>query len=225
MSYDKTDSRYIVYEFPSFKKRELLLTNFDDDNVCGILCFDIKAIELLKTDFLFVGCWIVNKNSRALFAIDILDDKICLFEGDFNHFEKRMKERLLPLNIEAKAPFISKFMFEWQFRCHFNCEHLYSYNLYSHIISDNHLLMECISNDYNFYSPSTYEDFCLVVKNYIMLFNIDYQNMDFQDKYKQLLYSLENRILINFSNLDLWVYYENFCKILCLEFLGDKRYE
>lgn len=211
----KYDSRFIVYNLYDFNKRQLNLDNYDDDVEAGLLFFSRKAMKEIINEYCVIGFCMYDRKTLIEIPIDFIDDKISIFEGPFNCMEHRLKEALLKYNIETNPPYFTDFMKRWQFLCDFNCFNINSYVALSYyVIKTPSLFKKCIDNNLNIFFPYDYEELCNVVRNIIRLFDLDYMNMDFVSEYKQLLYSLENNILINFNDTDIYVYFENFCKIV-----------
>ncbi len=209
------DSRYIVYSFPSFEKRGLNLRNYNDDIECGFLYFTKESLEKLKDKYVIIGYYIIDKIEKTRHLIDVMNDKISFFEGEFNQLHNEIKDDLLNYNIVSQKPYYTEFMFKWQFCCDLN---VYNMNdaikMFSFINRKETCLDICIEKNLNIYFPSSYLELCEVVRNIIILFDMDYMNMDFVPDYKHLLYSLENRLLINFTEKDVYVYFVNFCRII-----------
>lgn len=211
----KVDRRFCVYNLYDFIKRDLYLDNYNDDVESGLVFFSRDSLEIVKDNFLIIGYCVIDKKSGEHYPIDVLEGKISFFEGSFNCFGNKFKEKMLKYNIETQKPFFSDFLEKWQFLCDFSCfDTNYFYSLSSYIIGNSNLVDKCKVNNLHIYYPSSYLELCYIVKNIICLFDMDYMNMDFLDEYKQLLYSFENKILINFNDDDIYIYFENFCKII-----------
>lgn len=207
------DSRYIVYSFPSFKKRGLNVNNYNDDLECGLLFFSKDSLERIKDRFVIVGYYIIDKIDKIQYLIDIMNDKISFFEGEFNQLQGDVKEELLGYNIVAKKPFYTEFMYRFQFKCDFNVFNMNNaIKLFAFINNNDAYLNKCIDFNLNIYFPNTFLELCEVVRNIIFIFDMDYMNMSFVPYYKYLLFSLENRLFINFTDEDIYVYFLNFCK-------------
>ena len=209
------NNEFVVYNFPDFQVRKLKLDNYNDDIYCGFLFFTRNSLEVIREYFVIVGYCLINKKTGKIFPIDIMEDKIYIFEGPFNCMDKEIKDLLLIYNISTNPPYFTKFLFEWQFQCNFNCFEINEYyKLSSYIMGHNELLLKCKEKNLEFYFPSNFKELCNVVKNIIDLFDFDYMNVDFVESYKHLLYSLENEILIEFTKTDISIYFINFCNII-----------
>lgn len=209
------DRRFIVYNLYDFKKRNLYTGNYNDDIDGGLIYFSRESLNVIFKKFLVVGYCVVDKCTGIHYPIDFVDDKISLFEGPFNCMGDIFKNDMQKYNIENNKYYYSEFMKRWQFLCDSNCFKINNYySLSSFIIGDNKLLKKCIEKNLNIFYPNCYLELCHIIKNVLVLFEIDYMNMDFLPEYKQLLYSFENNILINFDESDIYIYLENFCKIV-----------
>ena len=200
----KYDNRFKVYNLYDFKIRNLILDNFDDDIDAGLLFFSRNSLKEIIKRYCIIGFCMYDKKTLGEIPIDFIDNKISLFEGHFNCMDDSFKEILLKYNIETEPPYCSDFMKRWQFMCDFNCFNSNYYTELSYyVIKTPSLFEKCISENLIIFFPNNYSDLCFVVKNIIILFNLDYMNMDFIPEYKSLLYSLGNNILINFNDSDI----------------------
>ena len=208
------DDRFIVYSFPDKKVRGLNLNNYNDDFNCGILFFTRDALNALTKNGIIIGFYYFDEDNIS-HPIDIFSNKIGIFEGEFNCFNDNLKKILLAFNIENHDDLLSEFMFKWQFlNVYKNDGATHFIRVVSHIIGDHFLLNKCLEDKINIYLPKSYIELCEAVKKLIKLFKLDYKNMDFVEEYKQLLYSFENNILINFTEDEIWIYFQNFCSVL-----------
>ena len=75
------NNEFVVYNFPDFQVRKLKLDNYNDDIYCGFLFFTRNSLEVIREYFVIVGYCLINKKTGKIFPIDIMEDKISIFEG------------------------------------------------------------------------------------------------------------------------------------------------
>lgn len=122
-----------VISLGSLKVREHNPNNLDDDLNAGLVIFNKEIIDILKSDYYFYDLMIIDKNNtNNTYLIDVLDDMVVFWEGEYNKLPKVIKDKIDVYNYvpsEIKG-IISSGMMAWQLEADwnyykkFNPEHL-----------------------------------------------------------------------------------------------------
>lgn len=166
---DNTDlSRNVdVISLDSLKIREHTPNNLDDDINAGLVIFKKEIINILKADYYFYDLMIIDKyNVNDTYLIDILDDMVVFWEGEYNKLPNDIKDKIEVFNYvpsEIKG-IISPGMMAWQLEA--------DWNYYKKLYPEQLLAMEIRENYFNsaieigitFLIPNTLTEF----KNFII---------------------------------------------------------
>ena len=175
-----------VFDGQNRQFRELDTTNIDDDQTYGILFFKREAIKELTSHGCICGFEYYDNNNKAIIPIDIRDNEIALFEGDYNSLSTALKKGLVDYNIHRCPKKIwSSFFYRWQFLLDFSA---FSDNpfvaLCNSILGNDENWKMLIENNSNLYEPTTYNELCDFAINLHSLFNVDFISPDYYDDYK-----------------------------------------
>ena len=88
-----------VYDVIKKKFRNINPHNYNDDLTIGAIILKRTALEELKQFFVICGYTIINKKDKSCYPIDIHSERIVIFEGTYNCFPDKLKERIVPLII------------------------------------------------------------------------------------------------------------------------------
>lgn len=98
--------------------------NYDGDINEGLIYFKKDIIRIISRLYYIYDLQIYDKsNIKNVYMIDILDDKIMFFEGEYNRLPKNLKESIDQYNfIPSKGSnnLISPAMYEWQLQSNWN---------------------------------------------------------------------------------------------------------
>lgn len=89
--------------------------NWNDDVDAGLLVFRPACLKMLKKRYIIIELHMIDLFTKKSTLIDIVDDKVVFWEGEFNQLPYEIKKSLEPFNIKTNSKgIISKPMFEWQ---------------------------------------------------------------------------------------------------------------
>lgn len=89
--------------------------NWNDDIDAGLLVFKHACLKLLKKRYIIIELHMIDLFTKKSTLIDIVNDKVVFWEGEFNQLPFDIKKSLEPFNIKTNSKgIISKPMFEWQ---------------------------------------------------------------------------------------------------------------
>lgn len=126
-----------IYKPDTEKVRDIRVLNMDDlierkhnpknytgDINEGFIYFKKDVIDLLVKDYYIYDLQIYDKhNLENSYMIDILEDKVMFFEGEYNKLPSRLKDKIDQYNFipESKGDgYISSAMFAWQLESDWN---------------------------------------------------------------------------------------------------------
>lgn len=112
-----------VLEFDTLKYRSHNPQNFDGDTNAGFVVFKTDVIETLNEDYYIYDLTMYDKkNAENYYMIDILDDKVVLWEGEYNKLPVNVKDKIDKYNQILQNPggVISPGMAAWQLEVDWN---------------------------------------------------------------------------------------------------------
>lgn len=117
----------ISYVLPEIKKLDIITNrlngsirpinenNWNDDMDAGLIAFDKKCLKYLKKRYLFIEYHMVDLFNQKSVLVDILDDKVVFWEGEFNQLPFEVKKDLEKYNIKTPSEkLMTPAMFDWQ---------------------------------------------------------------------------------------------------------------
>lgn len=206
------------------KIRELNPRNYNDDTEAGLVVFGKNVLKILKKYYYIFDLRLIpKKEGYPQSMIDILDDCVVFWEGEFNGLPKELKEEMIEYNIKDKTEgIISGAMFSWQLESKWD----YSDKLRPHqklaYYCYRHLPQLCIENEVDFTTPDDVESLCKFVKNIINLFSINIANMNIVDDKKKMINDIVEGKNIALSDKELIDFFEGFSYVLLKEIYEDK---
>lgn len=199
--------------------RNLNPKNYNDDTSAGFVVFDKDCLGYLKNYFYFFALQIISKinlNEQPI-LIDILDDIIVFWEGEFNKLPIEIRNELLRYNINDRYDnLISEAMYEWQLNASYNFEEkLEPHNKLARYIQDN-LFNISIENELDFLPPSNQIELKLSIEKIIVVCNINIDNLKIKNaKLLELKKLLVGDIVFDYN--EILDFYEGFCYIVLKE--------
>ena len=215
----------VVYDIKDLKKRTLDKNNISDIKD-GFIYFTLDIIPILKERYSLLKFMIVDEKGE--YIIDIMSDKICFFETEYNKLDDDIKEKISKYNItNVDGKYITAFMYDWQFECDFDCFKNYDpiYEISSKIVWNVERVKRAYKLKIWLDIPKTYVDYCDSISKLIKIFDLDYSKLDIKDEIKELLRSAEKKLLIEYTNQELDLYFKKFCVLFMEkeEFLKNER--
>lgn len=197
--------------------RKIDESNYNDDVDAGLIVFDKKCMEYLKERYIFLELQMVDMHTKDSILVDILNDKIVFWEGEFNKLPYEVKKKLEKYNIKSKLNrIISKPMFEWQL----NANSDYEKYEFPYQMLGKYILKNCFELAYesriSTELPETCDDLRDKVNNLLKFFSIKYSQL-FRDEvgYKELEKVLNNKYKLNSAKSK--GLFDYFCYILLEE--------
>lgn len=137
--------------------RNLNKNNYNDDTNAGLVVFSKECIDILKEEYHYNGLSLIPKRTEQRgVLIDILDDIVVFWEGEFNKFPKEIQDQLLAYNlIDRTENIISKFMYTWQLEANFKFMESALPNQQLGSYTYEHYNNKAISNNLEFWEPET----------------------------------------------------------------------
>lgn len=212
----------VVYDLRTLEKRKLNTKNFDDDTTCGFVYFSFEALRILNQHYSIIGYCMISSSRR--FPVDVLSDKICLFEGVFNSLDESVKKEISRYNLtDVTKCYLSGFMNDWQFKCDFNCfeRHGELIKLSSKIIGSRKQLNKAIVNKTCIYYPVNYIGFCEVVSSIINLFELNYLELDWETNIKEIVSSCIKKLYIKLSLDQMYEFIDSLCIYLIEKYFSE----
>lgn len=197
--------------------RKIDESNYNDDVDAGLIVFDKKCMKYLRERYIFLELQMIDMHTKDSILVDILNNKIVFWEGEFNKLPYEVKKNLEKYNIKSKLNgIISKPMFEWQLSANIDYEkYEFPYQKLGKYILEN-----CYELAYesriSIELPETYDDLQDKVNNLLKFFSIKYSQL-FRNEmgYKELEKVLNNKYKPNsMKSKELFDY---FCYILLKE--------
>lgn len=94
-----------VVDLGTGQPREHLPNHYDGDRTEGFVCFKPDVIKLLQQKYVFFDLQMFDKNDiQNRYLIDILDDKVVFWEGEYNKLPSSVKEEIDVFNFIPQTP-------------------------------------------------------------------------------------------------------------------------
>lgn len=106
-----------VVDLMTLKIRDHNPKNYTGDRDEGLVYFKKDIIDVIRENYYIYNLQIIDKNEiDNQYLIDILDDKIMFFEGEYNKLPKSIKDKIDSYNFvpSEKIDMISEAMKSWQ---------------------------------------------------------------------------------------------------------------
>lgn len=118
-------------------------TNYNDDTKVGIVLFSTEVLTILKKYYSLFDFTLISDTGNQDVIIDILEERVSFFEGEFNKFPDDIVAEIKQYNIKEYPKdnaIISSAMFEWQLNAswHFMDKAL-PFQKLGYIISSKHI--------------------------------------------------------------------------------------
>ncbi len=210
---EKYDPRIKVFKFDSGKMCDLNTFNLNDDLDAGLVVFDKRALEVLKKYYYFYDLSIKPKENNYQGAlIDILDDIVVFWEGEFNRLPEEVLVELIPYNkTDRTNDLISPAMYAWQLEGNMDyVEKMLPHDKLAYCIVNKHanLAMEA---GLNFLVPVTVDEFIENVNRILVFCNINVSNLNISRENEKKLQGILNSEVKDLTENDLFNWYEGFC--------------
>ena len=198
-----------VYDVIKKKFRNINPHNYNDDLTIGAIILKRTALEELKQFFVICGYTIINKKDKSCYPIDIHSERIVIFEGTYNCFPDKLKERIVPLIITSLIePLFSQFFFEWNLLNNWDC---FTNNgdfieMCAHFNAEQKIIDRMLREDISIIAPQSYDELCEMTKNAILLSGADFYSPNYIEKYKYLVDALVHHFHINFTSAEVQEY-------------------
>lgn len=191
-------------------------SHYNGDTVEGFVCFKKDVINVLKEDYYFYDLQIIEKNNtRNSYLIDVLEDKIVFWEGEYNKLPEVVKDSIdsynfVPLDISNNRNLISSSMAAMQLSADWNWHlKLPPQYLLANSIRENYF-KRAIDMDLTFIDPQNELD----LKNFILkielLTEIQLSNFKASSDVNRLL-EIRNSGQKNKVSQDLRLLYQKYC--------------
>lgn len=105
MCFEKKQRNITVIDLGTFKPREHLADHYDGDITEGLVCFKYETMELLQKYYFFYDLQMFDKNDiQNKYLVDVLEDKIVFWEGEYNKLPNSVKDEIDPYNFIPVSP-------------------------------------------------------------------------------------------------------------------------
>lgn len=212
-----------VVDLSSGTIRKLNPKNYNDDTDAGLVVFDKTALKILQKFYYIYYLRLIPKtNDVDEVLIDILDDCIVFWEGEFNGLPEEIKKELEKYNIKNKKEgIISDAMFSWQLESNWNfADKLKPHQKLAYYFSE-HYLHLCFENEMDFVEPENVEELKIFIEKTISLLQLDIEKLNINTEKKSMLQDILNGNIIDFSKPDLLMFFEGFCYIVLANLKGE----
>lgn len=97
------------------EKKKYNPNNYNDDIEIGFIYFDIACLEFLSKYYNYIGLNLRHKSKDITVIVDILEDTVMFFEGEYNKLSDVEKQGLQKFNKTSNIEYwISEYMYKWQ---------------------------------------------------------------------------------------------------------------
>lgn len=158
--------------------RKINESNWNDDMDAGLIVFNKRCLDFLKKRYVFVEYHMIDLFSQKSILVDILDDKVVFWEGEFNQLPYDIKKQLEIYNVRVKSnSIISKPMYEWQLKGNINYDKFeFPYQKIAKYIFENHFLL-AYELKCNLDRPKNKTDFVEKINNILRILNINIEDI------------------------------------------------
>lgn len=204
--------------------RSLNPRNYNDDMDAGLVVFNKTVLKVLKKYYYVFDLRLIpKKEGYSESLVDILDDCVVFWEGEFNGLPQELKNEMEKYNIKDKTEgIISPAMFSWQLEAKWDyTDKLRPHQKLAYYCYKNHQQL-CIENEIDFTIPESVEQLRVFVKNVMNLLGIDIISMNIVEDKKQMLRDIIEDRDIDLSEQELVSFFEGFSYVLVKETHEDK---
>lgn len=223
----------ISYVLPEIKKLDIITNqlngsirpinehNWNDDMDAGLIAFDKKCLKYLKKRYLFIEYHMVDLFNQKSVLVDILDDKVVFWEGEFNQLPFEVKNDLEKYNIKTPSEkLMTPAMFDWQLNAMWDYDKSETPSMQlAKYIYENYLTA-AYELGYSFDYPDSVNDFKNKINNILKIFDLNIEKISSEEAgYIELLKLMNDKEKYSLKKLkDL---YDYFCYKLLLEVKHD----
>ncbi|MGL5558660.1 MAG: hypothetical protein ACRDC3_05875, partial [Paraclostridium dentum] len=214
-----------VVDLNSGDEREHNPNHYDGDTTEGFICFNTDVIEILRNYYFFYDLHIFDKdNIENRYLIDVLDDKVVFWEGEYNKLPRFIKDKIDIYNFvpEIKNGIISQAMSAMQLEVDWNWNEKLSpdYKLANAIreVSFNRALDLGIT----FITPNNIEEMKHFILNIEKLKNIKLERFNTRAKDVSILIKIRDEIKLDEDIKDLQLLYKKYCYAIYREMKNEE---
>lgn len=223
----------ISYALPEIKKLDIITNqlngnvrpinehNWNDDTDAGLIAFDKKCLKYLKKRYLFIEYHMVDLFNQKSVLVDILDDKVVFWEGEFNQLPFEVKKDLEKYNIKTPSTkLMTPAMFDWQLNAMWDYDKNETKSMQlAKYIYENYLTV-AYELGYSFDYPDSVIDFKTKINNILKIFNLNIEKISSKEiGYIELIKLMNSKD--NYSLKKLEDLYDYFCYKVLLEVKHD----
>lgn len=165
-------------------------TNYNDDTKVGIVLFSTEVLSILKKYYNFYDFTLISHTGNQDIIIDILEDRVAFFEGEFNKFPDDIVDEIQKYNIKeypADNTIISPAMFEWQLNAsRYFMDKAFPFQKLGYVISSKHI-EKAKDEDLSLYPPTNLDELIDLYHKIIKVLNISDQTKNVKSFVKGLL--------------------------------------
>ena len=223
----------ISYVLPEIKKLDIITNqlngsirpinehNWNDDMDAGLIAFDKKCLKYLKKRYLFIEYHMVDLFNQKSVLVDILDDKVVFWEGEFNQLPFEVKKDLEKYNIKTPSEkLMTPAMFDWQLNAMWDYDKKETQSMQlAKYIYENYLTV-AYELGYSFDYPDSVKDFKIKINNILKIFDLNIEKISSKETgYIELIKLMNSKD--NYSLEKLEDLYDYFCYKVLLEVKHD----
>lgn len=212
-----------VVDLSTGKIRALNPKNYNDDTDAGLVVFDKVALKLLREYYYVYYLRLIPKTGDVEgVLIDVLDDCIVFWEGEFNGLPEEIKKALEKYNIKDKKDgIISDAMFSWQLEASWNfTDKLKPHQKLAYYFNE-HYLQLCFENEMDFVEPENTQELKVFIEKTMKLLQLKIEDLNINAEKKNMLYDILKGKNIQFTKNDLSMFFEGFCYVLLASTRGE----
>ncbi|MDA2381439.1 hypothetical protein PDN41_06485 [Bacillus cereus] len=221
---NKQGSNIKVIDLFSKRERKHNPNNFNGDSEEGFVCFKKPVVSVLSDYFLFYDIEMIDKNNHSnRYLVDEFEDKIVLFEAEYNKLPNSIKDKIDEYNyipdVESEL-IISKAMYRMQLEGSWNWdEELLPDKKLANTIKMS-LLNKALDVSLSFIYPSNMEMLQQFILKLESITDIKLDNFDISNNDVKRLISVRKNEHIE-ENLDLIDLYMKYCYTVNKEIEND----
>lgn len=159
--------------------RKINESNWNDDVDAGLIVFDKKCLTELKMRYIFVEYHMIDLFNQNSSLVDIINNRVVFWEGEFNQLPYDIKKSLEKYNIKKPSTgIISKPMFEWQLNANIDYDkYEYPYQKLSKYLYENYynILTELKCN---MDLPNNKNEFVERINNVLKILNLNIDDIE-----------------------------------------------
>lgn len=205
-----------VYDIKTKCFRELNPKNYNDDVEVGILFFATEVICILTKYYHVCGFEMIDKANSESIPIDIHENEVAVFEGDYNCMPAKLKKELARYNIHMEPSMKwSEFFIRWQFLGDWNAiEKSDAFiKLCGNILYDEERRNRFIHQERSIVFPKTYAGLCSLAQLLHNTFEVDLYVSGAIEEYNYVVDGLIHNYHINMTREDILRYAFQLCRV------------